>query len=45
MAVNVMKDSIDIGLVTGNIEAMTTFYRNTLGLPQRQFSICPVAQR
>ncbi len=34
MVVNVMKDSIDIGLVTGNIEAMTTFYRDTLGLPQ-----------
>ena len=34
MPVNVTKDSIDIGLVTGNIEAMTTFYRDTLGLPE-----------
>ena len=34
MPVSVTKDSIDIGLVTGDIEAMTTFYRDTLGLPE-----------
>ena len=34
MPVNVTKDSIDIGLVTGNIEAMTIFYRDRLGLPE-----------
>ena len=34
MSVNVTKDSIDIGLVTGNIEAMTIFYRDRLGLPE-----------
>lgn len=33
MSVNITKDSIDIGLVTANIEAMTAFYRDTLGLP------------
>ncbi len=32
MSLNITKDSIDIGLVTGNIEAMTAFYRDTLGL-------------
>ena len=34
MPVNITKDSIDIGLVTGNTEAMTAFYRDTLGLPE-----------
>ena len=34
MPVNVTKDSLDIGLVTGNIEAMTIFYRDRLGLPE-----------
>ena len=33
MSVNITKDSIDIGLVTANIDAMTVFYRDTLGLP------------
>jgi catechol 2,3-dioxygenase-like lactoylglutathione lyase family enzyme len=32
MPVNIVKESIDIGLVTGNIDAMTSFYRDTLGL-------------
>ena len=32
MSLNITKESIDIGLVTGNIEAMTEFYRDTLGL-------------
>jgi len=32
MPLSITKDSIDIGLVTGNIDAMTTFYRDTLGL-------------
>ncbi len=32
MPLRITKDSIDIGLVTGNIEAMTAFYRDTLGL-------------
>ncbi|MEM7219068.1 MAG: VOC family protein [Pseudomonadota bacterium] len=33
MAVEIAKASIDIGLVTGQIDAMTEFYRDTLGLP------------
>jgi len=32
MTINIVKESIDIGLVTGNIEAMTGFYRDLLGL-------------
>ena len=32
MPLSITKDSIDIGLVTGNIQAMTEFYRDTLGL-------------
>ena len=32
MPLNITKDSIDIGLVTGSIEAMTAFYRDALGL-------------
>ncbi|MEM7018820.1 MAG: VOC family protein [Pseudomonadota bacterium] len=32
MPINITKESIDIGLVTGNIEAMTAFYKDTLGL-------------
>jgi len=32
MTLNITKDSIDIGLVTGNLDAMTAFYRDTLGL-------------
>ena len=33
MAIKVTKDSIDIGLVTGDTEALLGFYRDTLGLP------------
>lgn len=33
MGLNITKDSIDIGLVTDNIEAMTAFYQDSLGLP------------
>ena len=32
MTLNITKESIDIGLVTGNIEQMTEFYTKTLGL-------------
>lgn len=32
MPLAISKDSIDLGLVTDNIEAMTTFYKDTLGL-------------
>lgn len=32
MPLSISKESIDIGLVTGNIDAMTGFYRDTLGL-------------
>jgi len=32
MALEISKESIDIGLVTNNIEAMTRFYTDTLGL-------------
>ena len=32
MTLSITKESIDLGLVTGNIEAMTEFYRDTLGL-------------
>lgn len=32
MPLNITKDSIDIGLVTGNIDAMNAFYQDTLGL-------------
>lgn len=32
MTVDVIKGAIDIGIVTNNIDAMMTFYRDTLGL-------------
>ena len=32
MSINVVKESIDIGLVTDNVAAMTEFYHQTLGL-------------
>ena len=32
MTINITKDSIDIGLVTDNIDAMNAFYQDTLGL-------------
>ncbi len=33
MTLRISKDSIDLGLVTDNIDAMTQFYRDVLGLP------------
>jgi catechol 2,3-dioxygenase-like lactoylglutathione lyase family enzyme len=33
MPLNITKESIDLGLVTGQPDAMTAFYRDTLGLP------------
>jgi catechol 2,3-dioxygenase-like lactoylglutathione lyase family enzyme len=32
MPLNIVKTSIDIGLVTGNLDAMVLFYRDILGL-------------
>ena len=32
MAITIVKDAIDIGLITGNLDAMTAFYCDTLGL-------------
>ncbi|MCY4276483.1 MAG: VOC family protein [Gammaproteobacteria bacterium] len=32
MSVSIAKDSIDLGLVTDNIDAMTAFYQDILGL-------------
>ena len=32
MPINITKESIDIGLVTDNIDAMNAFYQGTLGL-------------
>ena len=32
MTVSITKDSIDLGIVTTNLEPMLTFYRDTLGL-------------
>lgn len=32
MALQIVKDSIDLGIVTKNIEPMVKFYRDTLGL-------------
>lgn len=34
MPINITKDSIDLGLVTTNAEALVSFYRDTLGLEQ-----------
>jgi len=32
MAIDIRKSAIDIGIVTNNIDAMMTFYKDTLGL-------------
>ena len=32
MSIEVKKDAIDIGIVTNNLDAMMSFYRDTLGL-------------
>jgi catechol 2,3-dioxygenase-like lactoylglutathione lyase family enzyme len=44
MPLNISKDSIDIGLVTANLEAMLGFYRDTLGLAVEGVIDLPIGQ-
>ena len=44
MAVELLAQSVEIGVVTTNSEAMVDFYENFLGLPYRVTWISPAEQ-